>query len=130
MIFPLDYPRGCTDRIPGPTACKAAATAASWVTNFGELGGPYEGDYYSHPQPWLTDIEFDGDAMILDFRDRMGDLLGVKTAPPRGIGTSCRDNLCSAITAGDLLRAVPSGDDLARIENNATAGSLTTGGAK
>lgn len=34
-----------------------------------------------YPQPWLTDIEFDGDQIIIGLRDRFGDQLGFRQVP-------------------------------------------------
>lgn len=129
ILFSLNYPRGCIDRVPGELACKADAEWQPWVTAFSELPRPYGREFYGHAQPWLTDIEFDDGAMVLGFRDRMGDLFGVKTAPPPPNDTSsrCLNNLCSVITAGDILRATPDGEGW-RLEQNAQATGRTTAG--
>ena len=77
-------------------------------------------DWFSYPQPMLTGIEFDGDDMIVTLRDRMGDQWGFVDPSPNlagfpGFGTN---TLVSVITAGDILRASPSGGGWV-IENNA-----------
>jgi hypothetical protein len=91
------------------------------VKEWEDLDDIYDDGFVVHPQPWLTDIEFDGDVLVLGFRDRMGDLLGVKTYPPKPIvDRRCAGNLCSAISAGDILRAAPVLTDQWDIENNAS----------
>ena len=76
-------------------------------------------DWFAYPQAMLTGIEFDGDDMIVTLRDRMGDQWGFQDASPNtagypGFGTN---TLVSVITAGDILRASPSGGGWV-IENN------------
>ncbi len=68
-------------------------------------------DWFAYPEPMLTGIEFDGDDMIVTLRDRMGDQWGFQDPSPNtagypGFGTN---TLVSVITAGDILRASPSG---------------------
>jgi hypothetical protein len=131
LDFALDYPRNCTDRVPDRNGCQGTARWQPWVADFTKLPRPYNGAYIIHPQPWLTDIEFDHEQMVLGFRDRMGDLLGVRTSPPAPLRSTCTGNLCSTITAGDLLRAAPSATTPGKwmIEQNATAGVTSAGGA-
>lgn len=57
----------------------------------------------AYPQPMLADIEFDGEAMILGFRDRFGDQAG-SDAYFNNIDAGTTTFTWSA-TAGDILRA-------------------------
>ena len=73
-----------------------------WIDRFPALR--YRQFYTVHPMPMASDIEIDPDGrLILGIKDRVGDMLllpGVETAEEGwGLG------------AGDVLRAVPSGDD-------------------
>ncbi|HMN29554.1 MAG TPA: SdrD B-like domain-containing protein, partial [Caldilineaceae bacterium] len=130
LEFALNYPRGCADRNPHNGQCKKPANWQPWVSSFEQLSPPSDGEFYSHPQPWLTDIEFDGDTMVLGFRDRMGDLFGVKTSPPNGQQSGCNGNLCSALTSGDILRAgsLAGSPGQWALEQNGTSGATTTAG--
>ncbi len=117
--FDLSYPKGYAananncENFPGwypwsdttPPTCDAGAT-------------------YVYPQPVLSDIAFDVDgSMLLGFMDRAGHQLGNKNWPP--VGTS---PLMSNISGGDLLR-LDYQDGEWVLENNGTAGDITTGGA-
>lgn len=66
----------------------------------------------NRPSPMLTDIEFDGNDMVLGFRDRYGDQV-VLPDFYRGYG--------------DVVRACPNGGGFS-FESNGTCGSLTTTG--
>ncbi|MCB0663270.1 MAG: carboxypeptidase regulatory-like domain-containing protein, partial [Saprospiraceae bacterium] len=78
-----------------------------------------------YPQPILSDIEFDVDgSMILGFMDRLGHQLGNKNYPISGTSP-----LISTISGGDILRAYLEDNGEFSIENNGSAGPLTTGGA-
>jgi hypothetical protein len=61
-------------------------------------------------QPWLTDIAFDGDDMILGVRSRLGDVL----------------NNSYWVTGGDILRACPNSSASWTLENNGVCGGKTT----
>ncbi|MEZ4982930.1 MAG: hypothetical protein R2769_15370 [Saprospiraceae bacterium] len=75
-----------------------------------------------YPQPIFSDIEFDVDgSMILGFMDRLGHQLGNKNYPITGTSP-----LISTISGGDILRAYLEDNGDFTIENNATAGPLTT----
>lgn len=101
-----------------------------------------------YPQPILSDIEFDtnGDIMI-GLMDRLGHQAGnanYATSSPWGATTLYNKDagyaatavnipanpagLYEAVAAGDILRACLSGATYT-LENNATCGSITTGGA-
>ncbi len=78
----------------------------------------------SYPQPMFTDIEFDvnGD-MILGFRDRFGDQLGVYNQYPTGASYSAE-----VVTGGDIMRATKLGSTWS-MESNGVVGSLNSGTA-
>ena len=62
--------------------------------------GVFTGIEVSHPEPMLSDIEFDNNGdMILGFRDRFGDLVGVASLSDAGSPTEY-----SSWAAGDLIR--------------------------
>lgn len=129
LQFDLDYPRGCADIAPGgyltvdgfpaPGGCLPAEWLP-WRDTFPT--SPYsfsDGDpaFGGFPQPMLSDIAFDGDDMVLAFRDRFVDQLGNLDPGPN------EDRLngveLNAIPAGDVLRASPDGSGGWTIENNA-----------
>jgi hypothetical protein len=121
LQFPLNYPRGCADiylpGYPSPPFPEAGCLPAEWRPWQNTLpDGPYDEGFGAFPQPMLTDIAFDGNAMILAFRDRFADQIGSDDpgpaeAPPGGANLN-------AIPAGDLLRASPNGIGGWVIENN------------
>lgn len=80
----------------------------------------------NYAQPMLSDIEFDGDSVILGMRDRWGDQMGNGTrGPVAGDATAYR-----VITAGDSIRACPATPGgVLQIENNGACGGVTGGGA-
>jgi hypothetical protein len=119
----LTYPRGLADDpTPGEPGDEVPATwkawSASFPTNVGQDGFPV------HPEPWLTDIAFDGSAMVLGIRDRFGDRGGYQT----GNATAGSEDEFTVIAAGDILRAGASGLGWS-LEFNGSAGGVTTGGA-
>ena len=88
-------------------------------------------DFFAYAQAMLTGIEFDGDDMVVSFRDRMGDQVGFldSAVDLPGFPTALGTPLVSVITAGDILRAAPNGAGWTL--ENASAGSDfgPTGGA-
>ena len=99
LTAPLNYTRqnwlgGTTvDRPANWRAWSANPTSVSYESNS-------SGTEISYPQPMLTDIEFDGDDMILGFRDRWGDQTGVDK-----IFRSGASDRTWGTAAGDILRA-------------------------
>ena len=75
-------------------------------------------------QPWLTDIAFDGNDMILTLRDRNADLFGTRAGGPNNI-----ELLHSGIARGDILRACANGSGGWQLENKGSCGGVTTAGA-
>jgi len=97
-----------------------------WSPTFTYLQSPqFNSGEVAYPQPWLTDIEFDGEDMILGIRDRYGDQMGF-----RRYSTDYTDNtLYSGDSAGDILKACSNGAGGWTLENNGSCGGNTTGGA-
>ena len=157
--IPLNYPRGFVTNpafvgnpvtgfpaewrpwIPTMTSLCAAPCASVADLAFGKQ--------IIYPQPVLSDIEFDvnGD-LILGFMDRLGHQTGnanFATADPWGTVTLYnKDTYAPAVvnipatnpvttyegvSAGDTIRLCSNGGGGFILENNATCGSVTTGGA-
>jgi uncharacterized repeat protein (TIGR01451 family) len=123
LNFPLNYPRRCADQAP---ACNPARRAPwqPWSPTWPP--GPLMGNGVVHPEPLLTDIEFDENDMVLGFRDRMGDRTGNLRPGPFDL-TSVQ--LFIGIIAGDILRACANAAGGWTLENNGACGGVTTGGA-
>jgi len=124
LNFALDYPRRCADSAPG---CFGGARAADWRPWSNTWPVPSGLGVY-RPEPLLTDIVFDGDNMILGFRDRMGDRTGNLRPAPIAPGSNPA-LLLLGIAAGDTLRACPDAAGNYVLEDNATCGAITTAGA-
>ena len=80
---------------------------AQWHAWSNAAQTPNVSSFDAYPQPMLTDIAFDGDAMVLGMRDRFGDQMG-----NQAYGKSrypANTTLMTGLTAGDLLRACPGG---------------------
>ncbi|HGG63538.1 MAG TPA: hypothetical protein ENK34_03095, partial [Rhodobacteraceae bacterium] len=97
-----------------------------WSPTFTYLQSPqFNSGEVAYPQPWLTDIEFDGNDMILGIRDRYGDQMGF-----RRYSTDPADNtMYSGDSAGDILKACSNGAGGWTLESNGSCGGNTTGGA-
>ena len=85
---------------------------------------PSTKDHAKWSQPILSDIDFDGNDMILALRDRNADLLGDTARPPIATATGT----ISGISRGDVLRACGANGSWT-LESNGTCGAITTGGA-
>jgi protocatechuate 3,4-dioxygenase beta subunit len=125
LMANLNYKRGLADD-PDPTVTGDEVPAdwqrwtPSFDTSLGADGFPV------HPQPWLTSVVFDGDAMILGLRDRFGDQGGFQTGSS---DTGDQDSSFSAIAVGDILRAAPNGVGGWQLESNGSVGGVKSGGA-
>lgn len=76
-------------------------------------------------QPWLTDIVFDGDDMVLGLRDRNADQFGSVAGGP-----DVRDSATyTAFSRGDILRACATDGGSWQLEANGVCGGLATAGA-
>jgi protocatechuate 3,4-dioxygenase beta subunit len=126
LMANLSYARGIADD-PDPSieGDEVAADWQRWTPSFDTSMGA-EG-FPVHPQPWLTSIVFDGEAMILGLRDRFGDQGGFQTGGTSG--TEDDDPSFSVIAVGDILRATPTGAGGWQLESGGSAGGVKTGGA-
>ncbi len=108
--FSLNFDRECLNigggSTPGLPDCRAGAGVIErphadwrpWRDAFGtivDINNAGENDTYSntsgnggYPMPMLSDIVFDGDDMILGFRDRNGDMIGHQDSGPTESQTS------------------------------------------
>jgi len=112
LSFDLDYTR--THTIWGNNL----APWQPWTTDL-----TWHGE--SHPEPILSDIEFDEKgAMILAFVDRYGLITGNNNYPPDCNST----NLIEGHAGGEILRACKNGVSW-NLENNGSCGGVTTLGA-
>jgi hypothetical protein len=116
----LNYPRRCADAAWTPDCSGKPAAWNPWRAQ-----PTFILSVKVHPQPWLTDLVFDGDDLVLGLRDRFGDQRGVRA----GSTDPADPNLYSAISAGDLLRACSDGKGGFRLESNGSCGGVTTAGA-
>ncbi|MEM9774991.1 MAG: SdrD B-like domain-containing protein [Chloroflexota bacterium] len=94
----------------------------------GNVDNPTSGYPLEYPQPLLSDIEFDGEDMILGLRDLNGDRTGFASGAPStsqaAPGFPPEQNWRGA-GFGDILRACFDGTDFV-LENNGVCGSSTT----
>ncbi|HLF24848.1 MAG TPA: SdrD B-like domain-containing protein [Anaerolineae bacterium] len=126
LNFSLDYPRRCAVKNPTGAEC-ALATWRPWITSFATISTVYSvrpSFEFIYPQPWLTDIGFDHDDMLIGLRDRYGDQMGYLQRQPDP--TDAR--LYSGDAAGDVLRACWNGANW-QLENNSSCGGVATAGA-
>jgi gliding motility-associated-like protein/uncharacterized repeat protein (TIGR01451 family) len=120
LEFPLNYNRRYVVR--SSSSSNTPAEWNPWATTF-TVDGPVYGSEYSHPQPILSDIVFDGPDMIIGFRDRFGDQMGYDQLHPVSGNTLYRGD-----SAGDMLRASSNGSGGWTIENNAQSNPAGTFG--
>jgi len=106
LSFPLNYDR--QQAIGGNAdGMDAESDWQSWVSDADLTTYFIDGRDIAYPQPMLTDIEFDGEAMILGFRDRFGDQAGSQSYFNNAdAGTS---TFTWATTGGDILYACYTG---------------------
>ncbi|MFF6781127.1 SdrD B-like domain-containing protein [Streptomyces sp. NPDC012510] len=124
----MNYPRGCAYRFRGLPAsdyrCAKPSTvgepmSAMWEAWNERVPQHEERSYVSAPQPILSNIEIaDNGDLILDFRDRFGDMQGTATYPHRRSRP-----LVSAVAAGDVLRVCGSHATYT-LENNSRCDAL------
>lgn len=108
-----------------PTVDRPYAAWRPWRDTFStivQIDGAGDNDTYNisggnggYPMPMLSDIVFDGNDMILGFRDRNGDMIGYQDPGPAQTQTS---PLLNTTGAGDILRANPNASGGWTIENN------------
>jgi hypothetical protein len=118
FTFPLTYPKGAVEADQG-------LYWNAWKSSFYPYVGLTDNTTPIYPQPIFADIEFDvNEELILVFMDRFGHQTGY-----RNYGTNLTDNtLYSGEVGGDILRATLVNGNYV-LENNASAGGITTAGA-
>jgi hypothetical protein len=110
--FPLTYPKGYPNIFSGTEITGWYPWSNNWNI---KQSASNSGDKV-HPEPILTDIEFDIDgSMVLAFGDRTGLQGGVRNYGPND------NSLFNTIAGGDILRAYFSNGTYI-LENNANAG--------
>ena len=116
--FSLDYEKGYT------TLHSDCENFPGWFTWL-DTPPPFcdNGSTIVHPQPVLSDFEFDVDgSLIVGFMDRLGHQLGYENHLLTGT------DIVSTVSGGDLLRVFLEDDGSYTLENNGTAGPLTSNG--
>ncbi len=146
----LTYQRGCIFRLgmsatpSTPASCADVNATTNWrpwqsdwtqvfndTYSSGNTANDGAGNPVEYPQPILSDIEFDGEDMILGLRDLNGDRTGhAAGAPSTAIpapGFAPTQTFRGA-GLGDTLRACSTGAGFS-LENNGACGVATTVGA-
>ena len=119
--FALNYSRG--------TSFAGSDDFRAWSPTFRNVNGDFDpatNNGVKYPQPILSAIAFGNSGnLILGIRDRGGDQLGnqVPSDP------SLPNQLDLGVSAGDILKTTNNGNGTFTLENNASAGGATTGGA-
>lgn len=129
ITFPLDYNKGSV-WIGG-----AAPYWNPWTDNFNDFefkGGDFYNPFY-HPQPILSDIEFDEEgSMHLAFVDRSGFQTGHRNALPTAttLNKELASNNGNGISSGDILRTyLNPTTGLYELEEDGKAGIYTSSGS-
>ena len=136
LSFPLTYSRKCAndavnrrgfpDNANLLSNC-SSVRVAQWRAWVNAAQAPNVGSFDAYPQAMLSDIAFDRDAMVLGMRDRYGDQMGNAAYGPR---YPANTSLLTGLTAGDLLRACPTGTTWALEANGSCGGGyVLLGGA-
>ncbi len=110
--FALNYPRGNV-LTPGPPA--------DWLPWFPTMRTNDSAATGSYPQPILTDIEFDGDNLVIGLRDRSSDQFGWNN-----LDNPANSTLYAGIPGGDTVRACGSLAGGWTLESNGRCGGLGT----
>jgi hypothetical protein len=135
LNFPLNYNRGCAD-FNNDVACLNGLDARwrPWIDTYpfydndnDPLRTGHQGPY---PQPVISDVDFDNGNIILGLSDRWGHQTGPFTPTPgypQNNPPGSEGQLRIAFSAGDILRACPSGPNTWSIENPANPNCSTPG---
>ena len=120
--FPLNYKKS----YPGTNNMNIRGWYR-WANNWTDMTHQFNNsssNEFSHPQPILSDIEFDNDgSMILGFMDRTGHQTGKANYRPDGTSTT----LYSTYIGGDILRTYKDPVTCTySLEANGTAGPITS----
>ena len=129
LDFSLNFARGCGEGAIDQS-CKLNQTLTSfqtfWRPWISKATSPVQTSNSVYSQPELADIVFDNGNIVLTFRDRYADQLGVFTAGPRYPADPFGDYFANG--NGDIMRACGSPSAGWTIETGATCGGITTGG--
>ena len=110
--FALNYPRG---NVLSP------GLSADWLPWFATMRTNDSATTGSYPQPVLTDIEFDGDTLVIGLRDRSSDQFGWSN-----LDNPANSSLYAGIPGGDTVRACGSLAAGWTLESNGRCGGLGT----
>jgi hypothetical protein len=116
----LDSPRGCGDRAWQADCGGKPAEWRPWT-----VAPVFTTSYEVRPEPWLTDLAFDGTDLVLGLRDRFGDRRGNQA----GSTDTADRRFFNGITAGDILRACSDGAGGWTPESGGACGGIQTLGA-
>ncbi|ARK09337.1 SdrD B-like domain-containing protein [Fibrella sp. ES10-3-2-2] len=123
--FPLTYPKGAAQLA---AAFQPFTGWYAWTDSFSAINTGAQSSSITqliHPQPMLSDIEFDIDgSMILAFGDRTGLQTGY-----RNYDLTSTTTLYSGVSGGDILRAALTSTGTYILENNASVPGFTGAGA-
>jgi hypothetical protein len=116
--IPLNYARGKV------TYSLSVSDWNPWTDDFSKLISAENTSTCIHPQPILSDIDFDEDGtMVLGFMDRTGHQIGVNQPDLNNIASY------SGTASGDILRCYPKKKSQFVSENNAKVGDFSTEGS-
>ncbi|PHI21303.1 hypothetical protein CEQ90_02575 [Lewinellaceae bacterium SD302] len=128
LSYPLNYQKGRVQaNVP---AASGLGNWLPWEDDFTELTFAYNTQntvgrpVVIHPQPVLSDIEFDVDgSIIMAFFDRTGHQMGINNLSPAGTV----DSTWTVISGGDILRAASDDQGFFELEDNGQVGGLSGG---
>jgi hypothetical protein len=118
LSFALNYERGCLESnlcLGPPNTWDTQGMWRPWSSDFDAEVDEF--DYFAnnskvraYPEPWLTSITFDHDAMVIGLRDRYGDKMGAfagdLTNPPlTPLPGNQQTPYYLGLAGGDVLRA-------------------------
>lgn len=127
LAFPLDFRRGAVDITTDPdrpqNSCYQYDHWLPWTNVWPTPCGKGENPtFIMHPQPMLTDIEFDDDgSLVIGFLDRFGMIAGDQNHDPNGNG------YYDGFTGGDIMRAFNNNGTF-ELEKNGKAGDRVGSG--
>lgn len=115
--YSLDFDKGWASNAD---TCENYSGWFAWTDNLPPICAT---GFYIYPQPIVSEFEFDIDGSIMvGYMDRTGHQLGYRNWPTTGTSP-----IMTNVSGGDLLR-VDNNNGTYVLENNGTAGDLTTGG--
>lgn len=146
LSAPLNYPRGCvfsTNVMAAPEADCFSANWRPWQPDwrvvYGRIapGNAQQTNFnLEYPQPWVSDVEFDRNDMLIGLRDLNGDRTGYcKGSPDASENPTTTNPSCKAGSMGiqqgngmgDILRACANGSGWTLESNGSCGGQRTSG---